>query len=126
MHNAGDLTCFPLWYNGIPCQDTYPPLLHWIVALLAGTFLSLHHDIFLLHRAGGLGLAVCRVFGLACILNWLTTGPGDADGAWRSIHRLDAGARRSSDWICAVAQILACPRAAPRRRIHESVFVPCP
>src|SRR5580704_14259812 len=35
MHNAGDLTWFPVWYNGIPYQDTYPPLLHGIVALLA-------------------------------------------------------------------------------------------
>jgi hypothetical protein len=38
MRNAGDLTWFPLWYNGIPYQDTYPPLLHWIVALLASIF----------------------------------------------------------------------------------------
>ncbi len=26
---------FPLWYGGIPYPDTYPPLLHWIVALTA-------------------------------------------------------------------------------------------
>ncbi len=26
---------FPLWYGGIPYPDTYPPLLHWIVALAA-------------------------------------------------------------------------------------------
>jgi len=35
MHNVGDLTWFPLWYNGIPYQNTYPPLLHWTVALVA-------------------------------------------------------------------------------------------
>jgi len=34
--NAPDLTWFPLWYNGIPYQDSYPPLFHWIVALWAG------------------------------------------------------------------------------------------
>lgn len=32
-HNFPDFTWFPLWYNGIPYQNTYPPLLHWIVAL---------------------------------------------------------------------------------------------
>ena len=26
---------FPLWYGGVPYPDTYPPLLHWIVALVA-------------------------------------------------------------------------------------------
>jgi hypothetical protein len=26
---------FPLWYGGIPYPDTYPPLLHWVVALTA-------------------------------------------------------------------------------------------
>lgn len=30
-----DLTWFPLWYNGIPYQNTYPPLLHLGVALVA-------------------------------------------------------------------------------------------
>ena len=35
LHNARDLTWFPLWYGGIPYQDTYPPLLHWTVALVA-------------------------------------------------------------------------------------------
>jgi len=30
-----DLTWWPLWYAGIPYQNTYPPLLHWITALTA-------------------------------------------------------------------------------------------
>ncbi len=30
-----DLSWFPLWYAGIPAQNTYPPLLHWIVSLVA-------------------------------------------------------------------------------------------
>ncbi|MGH9592653.1 MAG: hypothetical protein ACRD5L_06140, partial [Bryobacteraceae bacterium] len=32
-----DLSWFPLWYTGIPEQNTYPPLLHSVVALAAGT-----------------------------------------------------------------------------------------
>ncbi|MDQ6708705.1 MAG: hypothetical protein M3Z85_22330 [Acidobacteriota bacterium] len=32
IQNSRDLTWFPLWYGGIPYQNTYPPLLHWIVA----------------------------------------------------------------------------------------------
>jgi hypothetical protein len=35
MHHWGDLTWFPLWYSGIPYQNTYPPLLHLGVALSA-------------------------------------------------------------------------------------------
>ena len=31
--NFPDLTWFPLWYGGVPCQNTYPPLLHALVAL---------------------------------------------------------------------------------------------
>ena len=30
-----DFSWFPLWYAGIPAQNTYPPLLHWLVALVA-------------------------------------------------------------------------------------------
>jgi hypothetical protein len=29
-----DLSWFPLWYGGIPYPDSYPPLLHWVVALV--------------------------------------------------------------------------------------------
>ena len=35
MANWGDLTWWNLWYCGIPYQNTYPPLLHWIVAATA-------------------------------------------------------------------------------------------
>lgn len=35
MRHWGDLTWFPLWYSGIPYQNTYPPLLHLGVALWA-------------------------------------------------------------------------------------------
>jgi hypothetical protein len=30
-----DLTWFPVWYNGIPYQNSYPPLLHWVVAAVS-------------------------------------------------------------------------------------------
>jgi hypothetical protein len=36
LANWRDLSWFPLWYNGVPYQNTYPPLLHWVVALVAG------------------------------------------------------------------------------------------
>lgn len=36
--NWGDLTWFPLWYGGIPFQDTYPPLLHLLVAGVSALF----------------------------------------------------------------------------------------
>lgn len=35
IDNWRDLTWYPLWYGGIPFQNTYPPLLHAIVALSA-------------------------------------------------------------------------------------------
>ena len=36
--NWRDLTWFPLWYGGIPFQNTYPPLLHASVATAATIF----------------------------------------------------------------------------------------
>src|ERR1700726_809307 len=38
IENWRDLTWFPLWYGGIPFQNSYPPLLHAIVAVTAGAF----------------------------------------------------------------------------------------
>src|SRR5580700_11428804 len=35
LNHPRDLGWFPLWYGGIPYQNTYPPLLHWCVALVA-------------------------------------------------------------------------------------------
>ena len=31
----GDAEWFPYWYEGVPFENTYPPLLHYLVALLA-------------------------------------------------------------------------------------------
>lgn len=36
--NPLDLSWFPLWYNGIPFNNAYPPLLHILVALVASLF----------------------------------------------------------------------------------------
>ncbi len=36
LEHPFDWSWFPLWYNGIPFQDSYPPLLHFLVALTAG------------------------------------------------------------------------------------------
>jgi hypothetical protein len=35
MAHWRDLTWFPLWYDGVPYQNTYPPLLHLCVAMVA-------------------------------------------------------------------------------------------
>jgi hypothetical protein len=35
MEHWRDLSWFPLWYNGVPYQNTYPPVLHLIVAFVA-------------------------------------------------------------------------------------------
>ena len=34
LAESWDLSWWPLWYGGIPFQNTYPPLYHWITALL--------------------------------------------------------------------------------------------
>jgi len=38
LNHPRDLGWFPLWYGGIPFQNTYPPLLHILVAGTAGLF----------------------------------------------------------------------------------------
>ena len=35
LQHPFDLTWFPLWYTGVPYENTYPPLLHFIVAATA-------------------------------------------------------------------------------------------
>jgi hypothetical protein len=61
MHHWGDLTWFPLWYGGVPYQNTYPPLLHLCVAALAtGAHTSAAHAYHFLtalaYLLGPLGL----------------------------------------------------------------------
>ena len=68
MHHWRDLTWFPLWYGGVPYQNTYPPLLHLTVAAWATvTGMSPAHSYHFLT-----GLAYCAgplaLFALA--LRW--------------------------------------------------------
>jgi hypothetical protein len=53
----GQLEWFPIWYGGIPYPDSYPPLLHWIVALGISTFhvdpgLSYHFVVATIYALG--------------------------------------------------------------------------
>lgn len=38
LNHGGAFDWFPLWYNGVPYQNTYPPLLHFLVAGVAWLF----------------------------------------------------------------------------------------
>jgi len=38
LEHGRDLSWFPLWYNGVPYQNTYPPFLHLCVAFAAWLF----------------------------------------------------------------------------------------
>ncbi len=69
-----DLSWFPVWYAGIPAQNTYPPLLHWIVSLVAllrgispAHALSLGHGAFLLPRT-------CYAVRADAPAQWIATG----------------------------------------------------
>ena len=70
LEHPFDWSWFPLWYNGIPFQDTYPPLLHFLVALAAGLSgaspaLSYHAVTALLYCLGPVTLFwfACRLSG---------------------------------------------------------------
>jgi hypothetical protein len=61
LKNWPDLTWFPLWYGGIPYQNTYPPLLHLTVAAVAAllrisTALSYHGVCGAVYCAGPITL----------------------------------------------------------------------
>ena len=47
--HAGDLAWWPIWYNGIPGHNAYPPFLHALVALVAAiqraTPALAHHEV---------------------------------------------------------------------------------
>lgn len=49
LDHPSDLGWFPLWYTGVPAQNTYPPLLHWLVAataaLTGGSTAWAHHFV---------------------------------------------------------------------------------
>ncbi len=48
IQHPWDLTWFPLWYGGVPYENTYPPLTHIVVAIVAwlgGSSPALAHHI---------------------------------------------------------------------------------
>jgi uncharacterized membrane protein len=82
-----DLHWFPLWYGGIPYPDTYPPLLHFLVAAVGAVF---RVDSGLAYH-----VTTAAVFALApAALFWT---------AWR------LGATRSSAFLCALLYSLISP-----------------
>ena len=70
LENPGGLSWFPLWYGGIPYQNSYPPLLHLLVAAFAGVTglsaaLSYHAITALMYCLGPVTLfwMSCRLSG---------------------------------------------------------------
>lgn len=73
MKHGIDFRWWPLWYSGIPGQNTYPPLLHLLVAWagsLAGISAALAHHVV---TAAAYALGPVTVFWLARILggHWI-------------------------------------------------------
>ncbi|HEV8147699.1 MAG TPA: hypothetical protein VGP79_15020 [Bryobacteraceae bacterium] len=69
MEHFPDLSWFAPWYDGVPYQNTYPPLLHWIVALVAKILgwsaAHAHHAV----TAGLYSLGPVALFALALIFS---------------------------------------------------------
>ena len=82
-----DLHWFPLWYGGIPYPDTYPPLLHFVVAATGALF---RIDSGLAYHA-----VVAAIYSLApAALFWT---------AWR------LGATRTAAFVCSLLYSLISP-----------------
>jgi hypothetical protein len=102
-----DLSWWPIWYNGIPGHDSYPPLLHALVALIAGlehvSPALAHHQfasiVYALAPAGlfflaarmsrsiGMALAAGIAFSLLSpstfLIPWVRADAGGWFGPWR-------------------------------------------
>jgi hypothetical protein len=92
-----DLHWFPLWYGGIPYPDTYPPLLHFLVAAAGALF---RIDSGLAYHA-----VVATVYALApAALFWT---------AWR------LGATRSAAFVCALLYSLVSPSVFLVREVRH-------
>lgn len=103
-----DLNWFPLWYGGIPYPDTYPPLLHMMVAALAaGGHLSpglAYHavsalvfalmPVALYWTAWRMGASRLAAFGAALLYSleapsaWLVPAIRHDSSGWFGPHRL--------------------------------------
>jgi hypothetical protein len=102
-----DLSWWPIWYNGIPGHESYPPLLHALVALIAAlehvSAALAHHQFaamvyalapaglfFLVERMSrsiGMALAVGITFSLlspsTLLIPWVRGNAGGWFGPWR-------------------------------------------
>lgn len=102
-----DLSWWPIWYNGIPGHDSYPPLLHALVALIAGVEhvspALAHHQfsavVYALAPAGlffltarmtrsvGIALSAGFVFTFlspsTLLIPWMRANAGGWFGPWR-------------------------------------------
>jgi hypothetical protein len=102
-----DLSWWPIWYNGIPGHDSYPPLLHALVALIAAVEhvspALAHHQfsamVYALAPAGlfflaarmtrsiGIALAAGLVFTFlspsTLLIPWMRANAGGWFGPWR-------------------------------------------
>ena len=102
-----DLSWWPVWYNGIPAHDAYPPLLHALVALLAAwervSPALAHHQfaafVYALAPAGlfflaarisrSIGMALAAGLAFTCLspttllIPWMRANAGGWFGPWR-------------------------------------------
>lgn len=132
LENWSDLSWFPLWYLGVPFQNTYPPLLHLTVALAAavgGLSPALAHHavtaalyclgsaaLFLLALRLGAAHVTALLAGLLFSLTspsaWLVPAIAADQGGWWNARRLHAlvhygeGPHVSSITLLPVAVIL--------------------
>jgi hypothetical protein len=113
LENWRDLNWFPLWYAGIPYQNTYPPLLHLLVAAFAaltGASPALaHHFVTATFYCAG-----------SVTLYWLARRLG-ADRRAAFVAGLFYSLASPSAWLIpAVAADMGSPWAA--RRLHALVY----
>ena len=126
LENWRDLTWFPLWYGGIPFQNTYPPLLHALVAGFAAVAgvspARAHHAVTAMFYCLGpvavyflaLRLTSSRWFSFWAGLVYSVLSPVgflDAFHPSGSRHLLDASAIARSDDL-------------RRRSAHRGAYVP--
>ena len=103
-----DLSWFPLWYGGVPFRDAYPPLLHFVVAAVAGAArispgLAYHAVTATVYALGPVTLfwAALRLgstrtaaflaawlYSLVSPVGWLLPGLRNATGGWFGPRRL--------------------------------------
>jgi hypothetical protein len=106
----GDFQWFPLWYGGIPYQDTYPPLLHFVVAAVSagariGPGLAYHAVTAAVYALGPVALywaarrlgagrpaafAAGLLYSLVSPSCWLVRDVRADSGGWFGPRRLDA------------------------------------